>query len=552
MSVQAPHSEIRTELVVSENNDKRHLSIKVGESISDALRSHDIKLSTPCGGIGACGLCRIRIKEGHQTPSAGEKRLLSEEEMEGGLRLACLARPSSPLWISVDPVVPFAPWQELEDDSPLTEPNNEGEPPGLADIPVNRRHGKVVAVDLGTTQIRMSIRDVRNPHRSGACIGLNPQFFAGADVLTRLSYAVASERNVRELAWLARGAIGEGLNFLLAADSTDRREVTGISIVGNTAMLSLLCEDGVERLLDPASWARPVPVVPSSTASWIASWQLKNADVEVVAPCAGFVGSDLLAAILTSRLLEAEAPALLIDFGTNSEIALWDGQSLLVTSTAGGPAFEGAGITCGMPAVPGAIYRAELSAPGSTPLSFRTLGNVFPRGICGSGLVDVIAILRKAGFINPTGRYTVPVSHDTFPLVEGHIGLTMKDIDMVQRAKAAIGAGTLTLLRESGLRAPDLRRICICGSFGRHLNAAHARSIGLLPDCPDATVDLIENAALSGCEMMACSRRSSETVALIRSLARAIDLSSHADFGSLFFDCLTLRPLPPDPWSKKP
>lgn len=548
--------------MVSRSGTRTRLPVGPGASVSETLISNDIRISLPCGGVGACGLCRIRITQGTHPPSAGETRLLTAAEIEAGIRLACLTRPRGPLSVEIEPPAPSPSWQALDESSHsiqragtaapgATEDRSDAVGEAADETPGGQT---VLCVDLGTTQIRLSLCSVRDPHRVSGAVGFNPQVFAGADVLSRLSHAVSSERASRELAWTARGAIGEGLAFLEDETTARPADIRAVTVVGNTAMLCLLCEDGAERLLDPSSWARPFSVKPSSTRAWTAAWGLEHAEVQTVPPCAGFIGSDLLAALVATRLLEGPAPALLIDFGTNSEIALWDGHALHVTSAAGGPAFEGTGISCGMPAVTGAIYRAEWNGE----IVCETLGGVASRGVCGSGLVDIIALLRDRGILNQTGRFKVPLTNGRFPLGPPDMGLTTTDIDLVQRAKAAIGAGIVTLVGEARLAsrdspegvagAPDtagIRRLCICGSFGRYLNPERARAVGLLPDCPGATIEMVENAALAGCEMLALDAEARRAADNIRAGAIAIDLSSHPRFDTLFFECLALRPLPP-------
>ncbi|MCP4397641.1 MAG: ATP-binding protein, partial [bacterium] len=208
--------------------------------------------------------------------------------------------------------------------------------------------------------------------------------------------------------------------------------------------------------------------------------------INVIPPLAGFVGSDLIAGIVTTSLHVQEAPALLIDFGTNSEIALWDGNRFFVTSAAGGPAFEGWGICTGMPAEAGAIYCAQ---PGDNEeWEVKTIANREPEGICGSGFVDIVSILLQNSLLSQTGKLAPKVrpgngrEQFTLPINAGKdIYITNKDVDLFQAAKAAIGVGIIGVCREAGIDSQELNRVCIGGAFGQYLDIENAQTIGLLP-----------------------------------------------------------------------
>ncbi len=261
-----------------------------------------------------------------------------------------------------------------------------------------------LAVDLGTTNIRLALLDLEN----GRCLaqrrGRNPQASYGADVLTRLVAAQESPESARALRELAVSAIGEGLSDLARREGIDLRRVVSLAVVGNTPMLALLAGKNHHQLLQPQHWQAPVDCQPEGAARWAEAWSIHpRADVRFIQPLAGFVGSDLLAGLVATRLLAGPAPALCIDFGTNSEIALWDGVDLWVTSAAGGPAFELWGLSHGMPAEPGAVYRVDRGPNGA--LHYQVIGGEEPRGFCGSGLVDLICRLLETGRLSRTGRF---------------------------------------------------------------------------------------------------------------------------------------------------
>ena len=306
-----------------------------------------------------------------------------------------------------------------------------------------------------------------------------------------------------------------------------------MAVVGNTAMLQLLM-GGDGGLLDPDAWGAA-----SAWPSGHVRWHLGDgctAEVDLVRPLGGFVGSDLLAAAVAANLIEGSAPALLLDFGTNTEIALWDGKSLSVTSAAGGPAFEASGLRCAVPADAGAIFRVR---PGS-PLGFDVIGGGEPTGVCGSGLVDWVAYLRQAGSLSARGNLQGE------PSLGGDrrgIVLRKRDVDVFQRAKAAIGAGVQVLTQRAGIATGQLSRVVTTGLFGRALDVANAQAIGLLPWIAPERVETYDNLALAGCELLLTSEQAARAVDALRGRAQLVNLARCDAFEQAFLEGLFLAPL---------
>jgi len=316
-----------------------------------------------------------------------------------------------------------------------------------------------------------------------------------------------------------------------------------LALVGNTAMLALLSGRNYAKLIQPSHWTQTIDCQPGHTDTWAAAWGIHpKASIHVIPPLAGFVGSDLLAGVVTTHLTENGDGCLLIDFGANSEIALWDGQALWVTSAAGGPAFEGSGIDCGLPAEPGAIYRVNVRQDG-TP-DFAVIGGAQARGICGSGLVDLIANLVRTGRLTNMGRFTSSVSGNGFALVQGEreIVLTKGGVDVFQRAKAAIGAGVDVLLTHADMRYKDLRRICVGGAFGSFLDVANAQEIGLLPRIQPELVELCGNTALAGCEDAILAHVAAQNMVHLRDRLKIVNLSQCLEFEDIYLEHLYLQP----------
>jgi uncharacterized 2Fe-2S/4Fe-4S cluster protein (DUF4445 family) len=262
--------------------------------------------------------------------------------------------------------------------------------------------------------------------------------------------------------------------------------------------------------------------------------------MDLVPPLAGFVGSDLLAGVVGTGLAERPG-SLLVDLGTNAEIALWDGAVLWVTSAAGGPAFEGSRARCGMPAEPGAIFRVD--RPGGGALRCRVIGGGTAIGLCGSGLVDLISCLRAAGDLSETGRFTTPDPSSGFGIrADPPLRLSAADVDAFQRAKAAIAGGVRVLLDHAGIRARDLARVCVAGEFGLHLDVANAAAVGLLPAVPADRVELCGNTALAGCERLLTAPATADAMARLRDRATVVNLARCPEFEDRFLEGLYLRP----------
>jgi uncharacterized 2Fe-2S/4Fe-4S cluster protein (DUF4445 family) len=527
-------------LTVKLPEEKRQITFAPGRSARDLLDETDMRVRAGCNGSGACGLCRIRIAKGDTgEPSANERSALGTGLLSQGVRLACQVKPEHDLEVEILNPAPPSVWRSLN------EGTGTSSLPGPSPLPdPNGAHSLGVSVDLGTTHLSITLLDLASGRRLAGRSGLNPQAVAGADVMTRLMAAQSAEK-AEKLSRQVIDAIGDGLLDISVREGIDLRRVGRVVLVGNTAMLAILSGRNHLLLLQPRYWTETIDCLPGETASWSATWGIGlAAAVEVIPPLAGFVGSDLLAGIISTRLTDQGPGALLIDFGTNSEMALWDGDHLWVTSAAGGPAFEGCGISCGMPAEPGAICRVDI-APATGELAFDVIAGAEPRGLCGTGLVDLLARLVGNGTLNIKGQFAPSVPDYGFPLFPGkrELVLTKRDIDIFQRAKAAIGVGIEVLLAKAGMGHHELRRVSIGGVFGQYLDIANARAIGLLPTIPRRFMETAGNTALSGCEAILHAADSDECLREVRSRARIVNLSDCPDFDTLFLEQLYLQPI---------
>lgn len=506
-----------------------------GAKLRDLLDEAGLPVRADCGGQALCGLCLVQLAESAEIPpTQGELNRLKPEQLARGIRLSCQIEVRPGMHVTLRNPARTTGWRPLREDEycPLpipAKPKSSGARFGLA-------------IDLGTTHIRLTLWDLHLGRRLAGRTGLNPQTAHGADVLTRLMVADHSPKLASRLSMLVVNAVREALAGMTQEAGIQPGEIGRVDVVGNTAMLALLAGKNHHLLMDPAQWTGMIDCQPGNTHFFSHAWQLaEGAKIQFLPPMGGFVGSDLLAGVVATRLMEGPPGSLLIDFGTNSEMALWDGELLRVTSTAGGPAFEGSGISCGMPAEDGAIYRVGVSDPG---FDLAVVGNGPARGICGSGLVDAMAGLRRTGMLDKVGRLKdAGQAGIALTRTEPPVTLNAADIDVFQRAKAAIGAGVSWLCGEAGIRPGELQRVCVCGAFGRLLDVANAQEIGLLPAVPSGRIELNANTALAGCEILLLAADSLQLQTAVQSRAQVFNMAEDMVFESLFVQHLYVQPI---------
>ncbi|MHB8143921.1 MAG: ASKHA domain-containing protein [Thermoleophilia bacterium] len=530
-------------LKVFKDDSMHEISFTCGSSVRDIIGAAGISIRSGCLGNGACGLCLIEIVAGRaEGLTQSEQLMLSQQQAAGNMRLACQTVPGNDIAVRIVNADSRSHWHSLPADR---QPFAAGDADAVADEPP--QSGMGLAVDLGTTHISATLWELAGRRRLQGRFGLNPQHRFGADVMTRLTAAGGSADAAESMARMPLAAISRALFDMCAVEGISPAHVNHVAIVGNTPMLSLLTRTDPGIMLDPRFWTEPVECVSDELEAWVTDLGIaSDAAIDVVEPFAGFVGSDLMAGVLNTGLTR-RPNRLLIDFGTNAEIALWDGKTLWVTSAACGPAFESSGIQCGVPAEPGAIYRFRRQGEGSgaTDIGYDVLGGGQAAGICGSGLVDLIACLRESGELSLTGSFTGAVNGRGYLVQDGRpaIRLTKGDVDMFQRAKAAIAVGVRTLLARAGMRSEALEMIYICGAFGRHLDKGNAQLIGLLPRLDPGRIEICGNTALAGCEELLLSPSRRRELAALRGRARILNMAHTEDFEQLFFENLFLQPL---------
>jgi uncharacterized 2Fe-2S/4Fe-4S cluster protein (DUF4445 family) len=358
-------------------------------------------------------------------------------------------------------------------------------------FPFTPQSGLGIAIDLGTTTIVAQLLDLATGHVLAVRTALNAQARHGADVMSRIDFARQNGQHTT-LTRLIRQQLGVMIAELLFANGDLNSALDFIVIVGNTVMQHLFADLDLEPLAH-------TPFEPTSTQlqSFRANtlgWDItNNPTVLFLPPLGGFVGSDLLAGILATRLHQSAQLVALMDLGTNGEILLGNKDRILCASTAAGPAFEGARISHGMRAATGAISAVHATRGR---LQCHVIGQTQPRGICGSGLVDAVAAGLDLGLIHASGRLTPgPTLELLSPVI-----LTQSDVRELQLAKAAISAGLQLLLQQWGAQPYDLDRIYLAGAFGNYISHQSAHRIGLL-HAPAYLVQPAGNTALLGAKI---------------------------------------------------
>lgn len=393
-----------------------------------------------------------------------------------------------------------------------------------------------LAVDLGTSTVVAEIVDLRTGKAVDRAAAVNAQNAYGADVVSRITFAFENPDNLRRLKQTVVQLINDMVGTMARRSGLARHRIYDAVVAGNTAMNHILCGVPVDSLaLAPfhavfgSLAARPASEIGLALhpqARFYASPNIKS-----------FVGGDITAGLLATEFAARPGIELFVDLGTNGEIVLKREREFVATSTAAGPAFEGMTISCGMLAVAGAVHKAEW-ADG---LKLRTIEDLPPQGVCGTGLVDILATALARGLIGPDGRITGPEKKIR---LTDRLALTQQDVRDVQLAVAAIRSGIRLMLREFRLSPDDLDRVLVAGAFGSSLDIANAVAIGLLPDVPKDRIAFVGNASLAGARLLLLARRSRAEAEALAGRISHVSLATRPGFQDEFVGALEFRRYP--------
>jgi uncharacterized 2Fe-2S/4Fe-4S cluster protein (DUF4445 family) len=410
-----------------------------------------------------------------------------------------------------------------------------------------------VAIDIGTTTVSVYLVNLITGEAIDTAAEYNGQINRGEDVISRIIYA-NKNGGLSELGNLVRKTINDVIDRLVSRNKVDRNSIYKATISGNTTMMHLFAG------LPPAS-IRLTPYIPTVNhpAPLLASDLDLNiyplATVDLLPGVASYVGADITAGVLASGLSEADDLTLFIDVGTNGEMALGTKDWFVTCACSAGPAFEGAGVVCGMRATRGAIEEVWINTQTFEP-TYRVIGEVKPKGICGSGLISLVAELFITGVVDKGGKFKLELN--TPRVREGEHGgeyvvawanetelgrdivITKVDIDNLMRAKAAIYAGFTVLAQSVGVDLADVQKLLVGGSFGKYINVEKAVQIGLLPDMQWERFNFLGNTSVLGAYMALLSREARSKIKVIAEKMTYIELSADNTFYDSFTSALFL------------
>jgi uncharacterized 2Fe-2S/4Fe-4S cluster protein (DUF4445 family) len=411
------------------------------------------------------------------------------------------------------------------------------------------RRNLCVAVDVGTTTVVAHLVDLRSGQTLGQAAKYNSQAGYGADVIHRILHASRGPDGQNALRQAVVGDLNDLIHQLVTRYRVGAQDICLVSIAGNTVMTHLLLGLPAENIRK-APYVGAAYALPPFRAAEVGLQVNPRGLLYCVPSVAGFVGGDIVAGILATGLGQGSRVRMLIDIGTNGEIAVGNGEFLVCASASAGPAFEGAECRSGMRATQGAIDHLRL-LDAEHVLSYSTVGGAAPAGLCGTGYVDLLAEMLRAGVIDKTGRLRPEASSSRVrPGPQGEleyvvlpaaqtasgqdIAITQGDIQNILRAKAAIYAAASVLLKALNLRFVDLSEILVAGAFGNFLDLENAVFIGLLPDVPLDCLRFVGNTALAGAKLAALSDRCHDEVFRIARTATYFELSTEPTFMDQF------------------
>lgn len=498
-------------------------------TLLENLSEHkEISISAPCGGVGLCGKCRVRIISGQVNQiSQQEQRLLRTSDAEQQIRLACQSYFHGDQEIKVQVV------QELSHTRVLADYE-------MTPLAAQQKLNAVsCAFDIGTTTIALYLLDADTQQVIQSHTAVNRQSTFGADVISRINYCQESQTGLKVLHETIVNQMDEMMKTLLTSYQVEDRNLKRVAVVGNPTMMHLLLN------LDPTSLAQaPFTLVSEEPTVFVGSEQgfsfASEAQFLISGAVSAYVGSDVTSGVAAVELTATAEAKLYVDVGTNGEIALWDGKRLYCCASAAGPAFEGANISFGMSATDGAIERIYRDAQGQ--LQSKTIGNVEPVGLCGSGIIDAVAVLLESEAVDSTGAmdedhpWVQRRAGNLEVVLEGEVSFSAVDVRQVQLAKAAIAAGIATLLATAEVEIEQLSAIYLAGGFGTALPLDSALRIGLLPPVEAHKVRAVGNAAGKGAVLSLAKDSFLSEVERLRQECLYIELSSSAAFMNRYIE----------------
>lgn len=503
-------------------------------TILEFLREKNIHIDAACNGLGVCGKCKIKLES--TDVSISERKLLGEENIKSGYRLACMH--------SIDEVDKEFILKSFESEKkPDSIVLTESFTPKIIHTNIQEKYG--IAIDIGTTTVAMELIDLKNAKIISKVADVNSQVKFGFDVMSRIAFTLENPEGLSTLQKSIVDTLNTLINKLLDESKIRREDIAELAVSANTTMCHILLGESVESL-------GKFPFLPRFTE--VKRVCAKDIGIDLDATLitlphiSGFLGSDIVSGVYASGICDdKDKNILFIDIGTNGEMLLKTDNNLLATSCAIGPALEGMNISCGIRAGIGAIDDFHID---EADISYTTIGNTDPIGICGSGVLSMVRELLKAGFINKMGaidkkcldsNHSIIKADDSgkpFIKINDNLYFTAKDIRQVQLAKGAILSGIRALIKKAGIETCDIIRVCIAGQFGKYISMDSFFGVGLLPKEFEGKVEYLGNTSLTGAYMALLDKNAIEYMTEISVETEFFELSKLEEYEKIFAKAL--------------
>ena len=503
-------------------------------TILEFLREKNIHIEAACNGLGLCGKCKIKLAS--TDVSISERKLLGEENIKSGYRLACMH--------SIDEVDKEFILKSFESEKkPDSIVLTESFTPKIIHTNIQEKYG--IAIDIGTTTVAMELIDLKNAKIISKVADVNSQVKFGFDVMSRIAFTLENKEGLSTLQKSIVDTLNTLINKLLDESKIKSEDIAELVVSANTTMCHILLGESVESL-------GKFPFLPGFTEVKRACAKDIGIDIDatlITLPhISGFLGSDIVSGVYASGICDdKDKNILFIDIGTNGEMLLKTDNNLLATSCAIGPALEGMNISCGIRAGIGTIDDFHIDEAG---ISYTTIGNTEPIGICGSGVLSMVRELLKAGFINKMGaidKKCLDSNHSfikaddsskPFIKINDNLYFTAKDIRQVQLAKGAILSGIRALIKKAGIETCDITRVCIAGQFGKYISMDSFFGVGLLPKEFEGKVEYLGNTSLTGAYMALLDKNAIEYMTEISVETEYFELSKLEEYEKIFAKAL--------------
>jgi len=539
-------------IIITLTDNGTPLTVESGISVLGAAQQYDIDIVAICGGRGRCRSCRVKLVAGSAPePGIADRTQLSEDEIREGYRLACQCYPLSNARYSIAPPTNETSFQILSEPGDWPDLLSSIELTGENETPFG------IAFDIGTTTVVGYLINLETGKTLACVSGINPQTVFGGDLISRIAFAAQKTANVKKLHRRLATFINDLSERASVQAGISRTDICKVVVVGNTCMHHLFL--GIDPT--PLGRAPYSPVIEETYQCSARECGLRlheKARVCMLPIIAGFIGADTVGMILSSKLGSRSGNFIAADIGTNAEVVLKTDQGLIACSSPAGPALEGGQIRDGMRAALGAIDKVT----ANHDIKIHTIGDEPALGICGSGLVDAIAVLLDLGIINKMGRLLLQPKQplpdaiaarlrngedDTPEFVLARatesgnhldIVLSQGDIRQLQLAKAAIRSGVEALLQQANLESSDIDAFLLAGGFGNYINVRNARRVGLIPDLAIDRIHYIANAAGLGAQMVLLSDQSRAEAENIALQTQHLSLAGYPGFQKMYLGAM--------------